>query len=103
MNYIITESQLQVIVESKSLMVYLRRVAPKSYDEVTNYMKSNRRFRELNKIDFMKRFFSTFMDIVHPYLTSRYGEDWDYDLVKDTLKEAYNDDVVELWEKIHEK
>jgi hypothetical protein len=105
MNYIITESQLKVIVESKTVMLYLKRLLPMKFAEVVRFMNATRHYnyRKLGRIEFIARFFSVLMDVVHPYLVGRYGIDWDYDLIKQKIEDAYHDDVVKLWEKIHEK
>jgi hypothetical protein len=42
------------------------------------------------------------MDVLHPYLIGKYGMDWNYDLFEIILKDAYHDDIMKLWEKIHE-
>ena len=105
MNYIITESQLKVIVEGKSAMLYLKRLLPTKFDEVVHFVRTTRlyNYRKLGRIEFIAKFFHLLMNVLHPYLTGRYGTDWDYDIIKKKIEEAYNDDVVELWEKIHDK
>jgi hypothetical protein len=104
MNYILTESQLKLIVENATQLQYLKRLLPMKFDEVVRFMKSTRqyRYRKLGRIEFTARFFNVLMDTVHPYLVGRYGMDWDYDLFADMIRDAYLDDVVELWNEIHE-
>jgi len=36
-------------------------------------------------------------------LVGRYNMDWDYDLFANMIREAYLDDVVKLWDEIHEE
>jgi len=102
MNYILTESQLKVIVENQSQLQYIKRILPGKFAEVVRYIKSRRNYRELNSSEFVTRFFSVLMDVIHPYLVGKYGIDFDYDLIQESLKEAYHDAVIELWENIHE-
>jgi hypothetical protein len=104
MNYILTESQLKVIVENQTQLQYLKRLLPMKYAEVVSFMKSTRQYsyRKLGRTEFIARFFNVLMDTLHPYLIGRYGVDWDYDQFNDLIQEAYNDDVVELWNEIHE-
>lgn len=105
MNYILTESQLKLIVENDALLRYVKRLLPMKFAEVVRYVKSTRHsnYRKLGRIEFISRFVSILMDTLHPYLIGRYGTDWDYDLFEQKIKEAYLDDIVELWEKIYEK
>jgi hypothetical protein len=102
MNYILTESQLKVIVENQSQLQYLKRILPGKFTEVVRYIKSRRNYRELSSSEFVTRFFSVLMDVIHPYLVGKYGIDFDYDLIEESLKDAYHDAVIELWENIHE-
>jgi hypothetical protein len=102
MNYILTESQLKVIVENASQLQYLKRILPGKFAEVVRYVKSKRNYRELDSSEFITRFISVLMDVIHPYLIGKYGIDFDYDLIQDTLKDTYHDDIMELWKKIHE-
>jgi hypothetical protein len=105
MNYILNESQLKLIVENEVQLRYVKRILPMKFAEVVRFMKSTRQYsyRKLGRIEFISRFVSILMDTLHPYLIGRYGTDWDYDLFEQKIKEAYLDDIVELWEKIHEK
>jgi hypothetical protein len=102
MNYILTESQLKVIVENQSQLQYLKRILPGKFAEVVRYVKSKRNYRELGSSEFITRFISVLMDVLHPYLIGKYGTDWNYDLFERILTDAYHDDVMKLWEKIHE-
>ena len=102
MNYILTESQLKVIVENASQLQYLKRILPGKFAEVVRYVKSQRNYRELGSSKFITRFISILMDVLHPYLVGKYGMDWNYDLFEIILKDAYHDDIMKLWEKIHE-
>jgi hypothetical protein len=102
MNYILSESQLKVIVENQSQLQYIKRILPGKFAEVVRYIKSRRNYRELKSSEFVKRFFSVLMDVIHPYLVGKYGIDFDYDLIEESLKDAYHDAVIELWENIHE-
>jgi len=102
MNYILTESQLKVIVENASQLQYLKRILPGKFAEVVRYVKSQRNYRELGSSEFITRFISVLMDVIHPYLIGKYGIDFDYGLIQDTLKDTYHDDIMELWKKIHE-
>jgi len=102
MNYILTESQLKVIVENASQLQYLKRILPGKFAEVVRYVKSQRNYRELGSSEFITRFISILMDVLHPYLIGKYGMDWNYDLFEIILKDAYHDDIMKLWEKIHE-
>ena len=102
MNYILTESQLKVIVENQSQLQYLKRILPGKFAEVVRYVKSQRNYRELGSSEFITRFISVLMDVLHPYLIGKYGMDWNYDLFERILTDAYHDDVIKLWEKIHE-
>ena len=102
MNYILTESQLKVIVENQSQLQYLKRILPGKFAEVVRYVKSQRNYRELGSSEFITRFISILMDVLHPYLIGKYGMDWNYDLFERILTDAYHDDVIKLWEKIHE-
>jgi hypothetical protein len=102
MNYILKESQLKVIVENEAQLQYLKRILPEKFNEVVRYVKSRRNYRELYSSEFVRRFFSVLMDVIHPYLVGRYGVDWDYEFFFEKIKEAYLDDVMELWENIHE-
>lgn len=105
MDYILTESQLKLIVENDAQLQYVKRLLPMKFAEVVRYVKSTRQsnYRKLGRIEFISRFVSILMDTLHPYLVGRYGVDWDYDLFEEKIKEAYLDDVIELWDKIHEK
>ena len=105
MNYILTESQLKVIVENQTQLKYLKRILPMKFTEVVRYVKSTRQYsyRKLGRIEFIARFFNVLMDTVNPYLIGRYGVDWDYDLFADMIRDAYLDDVVKLWDEIHEE
>jgi len=47
MNYILTESQLKVIVENEAQLQYLKRILPEKFVEVVRYVKSRRNYREL--------------------------------------------------------
>jgi len=102
MNYILTESQLKIIVENQSQLKYLKRILPGKFAEVVRYVKSQRNYRELGSSEFITRFISILMDVLHPYLIGKYGMDWNYDLFEIILKDAYHDDIMKLWEKIHE-
>jgi uncharacterized protein YabN with tetrapyrrole methylase and pyrophosphatase domain len=102
MNYILKESQLKVIIENEAQLQYLKRILPIKFDEVVRYVKSRRNYRELYSSEFVRRFFSVLMDVIQPYLIGRFGIDWDYESTLEKIKEAYLDDVMELWEKIHE-
>ena len=102
MNYILTESQLKIIVENQSQLQYLKRILPGKFAEVVRYVKSQRNYRELGSSEFITRFISVLMDVLHPYLIGKYGMDWNYDLFERILTDAYHDDVIKLWEKIHE-
>ena len=102
MNYILKESQLKVIVENEAQLQYLKRILPKKFNEVVRYVKSRRNYRELYSSEFVIRFFSVLMNVIQPYMIGRYGIDWNYEFILEKIKEGYLDDVVELWEKIHE-
>jgi len=43
------------------------------------------------------------MNVIQPYMIGRYGIDWNYEFILEKIKEGYLDNVMELWEKIHEK
>jgi hypothetical protein len=104
MNYILNESQLKLIVENEAQLRYVKRLLPMKFAEVVRFMKSTRQYsyRKLGRIEFIARFFNVLMDTLHPYLIGRYGVDWDYNLFADMILDAYLDDVVELWDEIHE-
>lgn len=104
MNYILNESQLKLIVENEVQLRYVKRILPMKFAEVVRFMKSTRQYsyRKLGRIEFIARFFNVLMDTLHPYLVGRYGIDWNYDQFNDLIQEAYHDDVVELWNEIHE-
>jgi hypothetical protein len=102
MNYILTESQLKVIVENETQLQYLKRILPGKFAEVVRYVKSRRNYRELYSSEFVRRFFSVLMDVIQPYMIGRYGVDWNYEFILEKIKEGYLDDVMDLWENIHE-
>lgn len=102
MNYILKESQLKVIIENEAQLQYLKRILPIKFDEVVRYVKSRRNYRELYSSEFVRRFFSVLMDVIQPYMIGRYGIDWNYNFFLEKIKEGYLNDVMELWENIHE-
>jgi hypothetical protein len=104
MNYILNESQLKLIVENEAQLQYLKRLLPMKYAEVVRFMKSTRQYsyRKLGRTEFIARFFNVLMETLYPYFIGRYGMDWDYNLFADMILDAYLDDVVELWNEIHE-
>ena len=105
MNYILTESQLKVIVENQTQLKYLKRLLPMKFEEVVRFMKTTKHYsyRKLGRIEFTAKFFHVLMNTLHPYLVGRYNMDWDYDLFANMIREAYLDDVVKLWDEIHEE
>jgi hypothetical protein len=105
MNYILTESQLKVIVENQTQLKYIKRLLPMKFAEVVHFMKTTKhyRYRKLGRIEFTAKFFHVLMNTLHPYLVGRYNMDWDYDLFANMIREAYLDDVVKLWDEIHEE